>query len=305
MTMIHALKRLRHKAARTRLRAPLVWLRHRGLDPSDVFLASYPKSGSTWLRFQLFEVLTGASAGFYNISQVFASVGMHRRALPVLPGGGRFIQTHHLYRREYKRAVYVFRDVRDVILSEYKELKGLGVLGYVGLEDFDDFVSAFLRGKVNGFGAWNDHIHSWLGSPIAKNGDLMPIRYDDLREDPEGTIKKILDFVGVDVNPRVIQEARRNNSVERMQAKEERELVETPLGQHTKDGWLHKRKSRFVGGGSLGGWRVRLTDEQVKLIQKYAGSGLERAGYSDASSLAQSRAQQKVEGNEGVGIRIA
>src|SRR6266851_1462404 len=62
--MMSRLQRIRYKIMRTKVRAPLIWIRHRGLNSSDVFLASYPKSGSTWLRFQLFEILTSLSAGF-------------------------------------------------------------------------------------------------------------------------------------------------------------------------------------------------------------------------------------------------
>src|SRR5690349_7136880 len=52
------LRQIRYRAAKSRLRAPFVWLRHRGLDPQDTFVASYPRSGSTWLCFLLFEILT-------------------------------------------------------------------------------------------------------------------------------------------------------------------------------------------------------------------------------------------------------
>ncbi|MEX2446142.1 MAG: hypothetical protein WD734_02295, partial [Dehalococcoidia bacterium] len=45
-------------------RSPLRWLLkiqwdHRGLRPADVFVASYPRSGSSWLRFLLYEMTAG------------------------------------------------------------------------------------------------------------------------------------------------------------------------------------------------------------------------------------------------------
>ena len=46
-------------AEQSRLRAPLVWFRHRGLRGSDIILASYPRSGQYWLRFQLGELFSG------------------------------------------------------------------------------------------------------------------------------------------------------------------------------------------------------------------------------------------------------
>ncbi|HKS75489.1 MAG TPA: hypothetical protein VJQ82_19930, partial [Terriglobales bacterium] len=56
-------RQIRYGVAKSKLRAPLVWLRHRGLGPRDTFVASYPRSGSTWLRFQLFELLTRRESG--------------------------------------------------------------------------------------------------------------------------------------------------------------------------------------------------------------------------------------------------
>ena len=55
-------RKIRRKFAQTRLRAPLVWWRHRGLNPTDMFFAAYPKSGTTWARFVLFEMLSGEPA---------------------------------------------------------------------------------------------------------------------------------------------------------------------------------------------------------------------------------------------------
>ena len=58
-----AYKKFRRKFAGTVLRTPLIWWRHRGLEPSDMFFAAYPKSGTTWARFVLFEMLSGMPSG--------------------------------------------------------------------------------------------------------------------------------------------------------------------------------------------------------------------------------------------------
>jgi hypothetical protein len=77
----------------------LIWLR--GLAPKDIFLASFSRSGNTWARFLLSEVLTGISANFKSIDRTVAEMGIHLKARSVLPGGGRCVQTHEHYRREY------------------------------------------------------------------------------------------------------------------------------------------------------------------------------------------------------------
>src|ERR1700680_1924831 len=67
-------RKIRRKFAKTRLRVALTWLRHRGLEPTDVFFAAYPKSGSTWSRFVLFEVLTGRPAGFRQTNTLMPTI---------------------------------------------------------------------------------------------------------------------------------------------------------------------------------------------------------------------------------------
>src|SRR5256886_16759673 len=117
--MVSTYRKIRRKASKTYLRAPLIWLRHRGIDRNDVMVASYPRSGNTWLRFLLTKVLTGKSAAFDNVNNVIAEIGIHHEALMLLPGKGRLIKTHELYNPAYPRAIYLIRDVRDSLLSQY------------------------------------------------------------------------------------------------------------------------------------------------------------------------------------------
>jgi len=93
-------------------------MRHWGLDPNDAFIASYPRSGNTWLRFVLYEVLVaGQAADFDEVNHIVAEVGLHGPAIPLLPGGGRLIKTHEPYQKQYKKAIYLVRDARDVVLA--------------------------------------------------------------------------------------------------------------------------------------------------------------------------------------------
>ena len=75
--MMQTFRRIRAKAARSRIRIPQVWSWHLGLEPQDTFLASYPRSGSTWLRFILFEILTGEEPGFQDIEKRLPEIDMH------------------------------------------------------------------------------------------------------------------------------------------------------------------------------------------------------------------------------------
>jgi hypothetical protein len=56
-------------------------------------LASYPRSGNTWLRFVLADVLAESSS-FDNIQGLIPEIGIHGGARSLLPNGGRLIKTH-------------------------------------------------------------------------------------------------------------------------------------------------------------------------------------------------------------------
>ena len=275
-------KRFRHKAARTRLRVPLIWLRNRGLDRNDVFIASYPRGGSTWTRFVLYEILAGQPSSFDNVNRGIPEIGIHWSAKPLLPGEGRLIKTHESYRKEYRRAVYLARDMRDVIFSQYSREKELGIL----YDDFDNYLSKFLQGKISGFGAWQHHIQSWVESPLSRTGDLLVLRFEDLRQDMESSVNRMLDFLGVRAEPEVVRAAIANNTIEKMRDKEKQSLT------------LHQAKNgeegRFVRKGAVGGWREKLTDEHLRLIDTYAGDAFRRMGYPLAASVATARAQALV-----------
>jgi hypothetical protein len=272
-------RRIRAKAARSSVSVPWVWSWHLGLKPQDVFLASYPRSGSTWLRFMLFEIMCGEDPGFRKIESRLPEIQWHRGVPPILPTGGRLIKTHERYRKEYTRAVLLIRDCRDVLLSAYDGFASVGLTSLVSKGDLDSFLVSFLEGKAMQMGSWQEHSRSWLESPIAKNGNLMVIRYEDLRKNPEPMLGELLEFVGLRPNYQVIRKAIEDNSLQRMRAKEDKAKQ---AGE--KSVLLGERKSvteenRFVRKGAVGGWRGKLTDAQVRLIEQYAGETLASVGY--------------------------
>jgi len=263
-------KEVRHRLRSTALRAPLVWFRHRGLADKDVFLASYPRSGNTWMRFLLCEVLTG-NAEFKDVGFVIPNVRRHQRGAALLVGG-RLIKTHEPYRREYKKAIYLIRDPRDVAVSYYE-------FDNPTKKSLDEFLNLFARGKCNSFGSWRQHIRGWLNSPLMENGNLLVIKYEDMRLNIENALGEVLQFLGVPAKPEVIRKAVENNNLQRLRAKEKQAFAAgvSLAGQPIRGGGHYIRK------GSSGEWRERLTPAQAKLIEDHAGELVATLGYSGQS----------------------
>jgi len=243
-------RRLRHHITSTKVRAPIIWWRHLGLKSEDVILGSYPRSGSTWLRFTLFEILTGKPSSFDSVNSAFRGLKDHRQGLPLLPGGGRFIGTHESFRASYRRAVYLVRDVRDVVLSEFAFEKNLGI----GHESLDDYLEEFVGGRKR-HGSWQNHVQSWLDSPLARNGELLVIRYEDLRQDSVEMFMKIADFLGMSRDRKVVEKAVANNSVQRMREKEDRLYTqENYSAVPSRPVKSVQPGGRFIRSGKMGGW---------------------------------------------------
>lgn len=256
------LRKLRHQVAKTGVRAPLVWARHKSLRPNDVFFASYPRSGSTWLRFVMYESMAGESSGFGNVNQSIPDVKEHKTGLPLMPNGGRLIKTHEVYHPEYKKAVYLVRDPRDVALSEYAYQTALGLVDM----PLDEYLPLFLAKGVNPFASWSEHVKSWLSAPLA-NDKLLVVKFEDLRKDTASGVAAIIRFFGLEPNQEQIRKAIANNSVERMKAKEK----ESPQRA--------SKKGQFIRSGSVGGWRGKLNDAQIQIVRDQAATLLNRLEY--------------------------
>lgn len=270
-------ERLRYRGGATALRAPFVWWRHRGVRPADVIIASYPRSGNTWLRFLLFDIFTGKRSGFQEVNAAIPYVPRHAEALRLLPDGGRLISTHEVYRRDYRKAIYIVRDVRDVAVSEFLREQAKGLIG-----DFDEYAQEFLAGRKR-HGSWADHVSSYLDARITGEGKLLVLKYEDMHEKPEETLRQVLGFLGREADSASIARALADNTVEKMRQKEDHSDV-TFQGKGD-DG-------RFVRKGAVGGWRSRLTPQQAGAIEQHAQATLLRLGY-ELSGGSEARLREK------------
>ena len=243
-------------------------LRFVGVRPDDVLIASYPRSGSTWIRFLLTEIMMRQPAEWPLVNRVIPDAGGHGEAPAVLSGGGRLIKTHDRFVGPCRRAVYIVRDVRDVVLSEYRwELRD-GVR-----RTLDEQIELTLRSRtpMSLFGSWRDHVTYWLGTDAARRGDLLVIKFEEFRQDPVAKLREVLGFLGLDTTAPEIDAAIANNSVEKMRDREE----------HAVDAGISSGDPRYpwIGQGAVMGWRTKLTPEQAQRLSVGAGDVLSRLGY--------------------------
>ena len=190
------LQKIYYNLAKTKLRTPIIWYRHKQIRQHDTMLASYPRSGNTWLRFLLFNLLSGYSADFETINRPDSFVPeLHdfNQAPTPLEGNGRLIKTHEPFRSTYQHAIYLVRDPRDVAISEYFFLKRKGI----EYPDFDHFLTHVLSGKVNWFGSWSQHVNSWLVAQQGHKARILVIKYEYIHATTTQNLALILTLLNI------------------------------------------------------------------------------------------------------------
>jgi hypothetical protein len=135
-----------------------------------IALASYPRSGNTWVRF-LLEAATGESCG---------SVHKDR----IMPRGdeGIVIKTHQLNSASYDGAVHLVRNPFDVLESHYHWKRDIA--GELDRE--------WERHVDEGVPAWKAHTEHWLAARCL----VLRVRYEDLHADPVEQLRTVLEFLG-------------------------------------------------------------------------------------------------------------
>jgi hypothetical protein len=239
----------------------IVRARHLTIYPDDVFLVSYPRSGNTWARFLIGNLLNPADpVTFANVESRIPDVYRHHNeALALLPRT-RFLKSHEYFTPRYPKVMYLVRDPRDVAISFYHYLrKTRSVSDGVTLRDY---VPHFIAGEFHPYGTWGEHVGGWLG---ARQGDpaFLLIRCD------------IAAFLALPASDADIAQAVARSSFKAMQQMERAQSEQ----------WVSTRGTRpdipFVREARSGGWRETLDPDAVQQIAIAWSRHLAMLGYED------------------------
>jgi len=246
--------------------------------PDDVFLVSYPRSGNTWTRFLLGNLISqDAPVTFSNIESLIPEIYFNPdRALRSLPRP-RMLKSHECFQPQYPHVIYIVRDPRDVAISFYHHnVKARNIP-----DDYPmtSFVPRFIAGEFDRkFGSWRDNVLSWI-SVRGDSPTFTMLRYEEMKRDTAGALLQIVGFLErcsfrkFDTRPEALRRAIELSSPERMRALEKKEAADWVLTKSTRS------DKPFVRTAKAGGWKSQLTPESVEAIESAWGDLMRRLGY--------------------------
>jgi hypothetical protein len=245
--------------------------------PDDIFLVSYPKSGNTWIRFLIANLVYPEKIpDFSNINELLPDPeGMAKRRLARAPRP-RILKSHHCFDPRFPKVIYVVRDPRDVVLSEYYfDIKRRALP-----EDspLPQFVSRFLSGELNHpYGTWGENAATWF---YARRGDprFLLVKYEALQSQPMEEMARIASFLGIAPAPERLTFAIEQSSADRMREMEKKQW-------HLWSSTRETRKDKpFVRAAKAGGWKVDLPEASIAEIELKWGELMRDLNYELAMS---------------------
>jgi hypothetical protein len=216
----------------------------------DILLASYPKSGNKWMRFLIANLLHPDQAvDTENLHQLIVDPDLTvKRDIDRAPRP-RIVKSHGSFDPRYRRVIYLVRDPRDVVLSQYDDLRESRSEG--DELPMERFIERFLTGDLDHYlGPWGENVGSWLAARSGYPGFLV-LRYEDLLASPSRELARVADFAGWPATPERISQAVERSSLDTMHGNEKKQDPSCLPSKSTKSG----------------GWRSNLPEPQAARIE--------------------------------------
>lgn len=243
----------------------------------DVFVVTYPRSGTTWTEQIVHLILNQGEQG----EQRLTDAAPWLETLPNRPGGmnaflqtlqGRRLFTCHLplalmpdFSVSKGNYIYVARNPKDVAVSCYHHVRSFG--GYEG--DWAEYFDLFRQGQAM-YGSYFDHVLPWWQAG-QKAANILFLKYEAMKQDLAGVVGQIADFIDVPLSQPALERVVAGSSFRAMTTNEK-----------TNFNWMPQREGTpgQYRKGLVGDWRSQFSPEQSQSFdqlysQKMSGSKLQ------------------------------
>lgn len=221
----------------------------RRINPDDIFLVSYPKSGNTWLRFVISYLKNGTSQTitFNDLEKIVPDVYVSKEIIDEQKSG-RIIKTHDIFFEGYPRVIYIYRDYRDALVSYYHFVKAYNY--------FSGSFSEFIRSNiVLRHGSWKQHIRAMKKFRTAHPDRICVLSYEEMLADFEGSVKQLAAF------------CRFGTPIDMQQLKEKTSFEALKDNENANGSRFQSNtKQNFIRQGKSGKWRDVFSDADLEYI---------------------------------------
>lgn len=256
---------------------------------TDVMMPSFPRSGSTWMRLLISDIVMqlhgietdastvhGAKADSKRFEkeaplevQVYRWIALNAYETdllgtkPPIDLPFRLIMSHHLYSSELNfKTLYLFRNPYDVLCSYYHLC-----LSYQYFGDRIPSIDEFCQGKKgwNGRNAFEDycnHLRGYISFKRENPEKSYFISYESLYEKTIPTLMGVFQFCGLNPNPVMCQRAAENLEFKKLKSSHAK-VIEKVQEQGGIEG-------EFFRKGRPGTGREELNEESIRVIQERA-----------------------------------
>ena len=271
-----------------------------------VWLASYPKSGNTWMRAFIYNLIEEPArpGAIEQLPTYFESESKPRWYAPHVPDGAVdgldferamqmrptvhadiaasrprgsiFVKTHNANQKFDDQpihnwgvtagAVYVVRNPLDVVLSLADHM-GLTIDEAIDFMGNDDTGSATDEADVASYlGSWSTHVTSWT---VPEHEQIVVVRYEDLLDKPVKPFTKVARLLGLGQDRKAIAQAIRHSSFRELRRQED------------QSGFVERspNSKRFFRSGRKNQWIEQLSDDQARRICERHREQMARFGY--------------------------
>lgn len=272
-----------------------------------VWLASYPKSGNTWVRAflanlianrsepvpladlsryaedeanpELFSAIAGRPSAELRIGEIAAVRPLVHAEIARRANGTRFVKTHNMAGsfdghplhdwQVSAGAIVVVRNPLDVAVSMTHHF-GLTLdeaIDRLGDGNVATANDALFVSQV--LGSWSMHVKGWADMA---NDSVLVLRYEDLLEKPAKHFAKIAKLVGLGQDRTRIERAVKHAGFQSLS------------GMEKKNGFAEAsgRDVRFFRKGRVNEWREALSREQAQRVIGAHREQMQRFGYVPA-----------------------